>query len=69
MMVIVFHVVMLVGGLIAFFHHQNKLRTRAHLMREAALNRDFTFRLPVNGLFYGEKRGGVVAKTNKGAYA
>ena len=55
MMVIVFHVVMLVGGLIAFFHHQNKLRTRAHLMREAALNRDFTFRLPVNGLFYGER--------------
>lgn len=55
MMVIVIHVVMLVGGLIAFFHHQNKLRTRAHLMREAALNRDFTFRLPVNGLFYGEK--------------
>ena len=55
MMVIVIHVVMLVGGLIAFFHHQNKLRTRAHLMREAALNRDFTFRLPVNGLFYGER--------------
>lgn len=55
MMVIVIHVVMLVGGLIAFFHHQNKLRTRAHLMREATLNRDFTFRLPVNGLFYGEK--------------
>ena len=24
-------------------------------MREAALNRDFTFRLPVNGLFYGER--------------
>ena len=55
MMVIVIHVVMLVGGLIAFFYHQNKLRTRAHLMREAALNRDFTFRLPVNGLFYGER--------------
>lgn len=54
MMIVVFiHVVVLVGGLIAFFHHQNKLRTRAHLMREAALNRDFTFRLPVNGLFYG----------------
>lgn len=56
MMIVVFiHVVVLVGGLIAFFHHQNKLRTRAHLMREAALNRDFTFRLPVNGLFYGER--------------
>ena len=55
MMVIVIHVVMLVGVLIAFFYHQNKLRTRAHLMREAARNRDFTFRLPVNGLFYGER--------------
>ena len=56
MMIVVFiHVVVLVGGLIAFFHHQNKLRTRAHLMREAALNRDSTFRLPVNGLFYGER--------------
>ena len=55
MIVVFIHVVVLVGGLIAFFHHQNKLRTRAHLMREAALNRDFTFRLPVNGLFYGER--------------
>lgn len=38
-----------------FFRHQNKLKLRAHLMREAMRNREFTFRLPVKGLFYGER--------------
>lgn len=38
-----------------FIHHQNNLKVRAHLMREAVRNHDFTFRLPVKGLFYGEK--------------
>ncbi len=38
-----------------FIHHQNNLKVRAHLMREAIRNHDFTFRLPVKGLFYGEK--------------
>ena len=40
---------------IAFIHHQRKLRLRAHLMQEAIRNRDFTFRLPTDGLLSGER--------------
>ena len=36
-------------------HHQRKLRQRAHLMHEAMRNRDFTFRLPTDGLLPGER--------------
>lgn len=38
-----------------FLHHQRSLRQRAHLMKEAIRNRDFTFRLPTNGLLSGER--------------
>ena len=38
-----------------FVVHQRKLRLRAHLMREAIRNRDFTFRLPTHGLLSGER--------------
>lgn len=38
-----------------FVGHQERLKLRARLMREAVRNRDFTFRLPVKGLFYGER--------------
>ena len=38
-----------------FYHHQVLLRDRAHLMREAIRNQEFTFRLPVKGLFFGER--------------
>lgn len=38
-----------------FYRHQCLLRDRAHLMREAVRNRDFTFRLPLKGLFFGER--------------
>lgn len=38
-----------------FYHHQRLLEDRAHLMREAIRNRDFSFRLPVRGLFRGER--------------
>ena len=38
-----------------FVHHQNKLKLRARLMREAVRNHEFTFCLPVKGLFYGER--------------
>ena len=38
-----------------FFHHQRRLRLRAHLMQEAMRNRDFTFRLPTKGLPAGER--------------
>ena len=40
---------------VAYFHHQRKLRLRAHLMQEAIRNQDFTFRLPTNGLLPGER--------------
>lgn len=38
-----------------FIRHQRKLRMRAHLMQEAIRNRDFTFRLPTQGMFSGER--------------
>ena len=38
-----------------FYHHQSLLRDRAHLMREAVRNREFTFSLPTKGLFFGER--------------
>lgn len=53
--VVVLVCVSVCGGIAFFFHHQNKLKLRARLMREAVRNHDFTFHLPVKGLFYGEK--------------
>ena len=47
--------VLLVAGIAWFVHHQRSLKMRAHLMQEAIHNRDFTFRLPVNGLLSGER--------------
>ena len=44
-----------VVGLVWFWRHQRSLKVRAHLMQEAIRNRDFTFRLPVNGLLPGER--------------
>lgn len=41
--------------LFLFYRHQCLLRDRAHLMREAMRNHDFSFSLPVKGLFFGEK--------------
>lgn len=41
--------------MLAFYHHQRLLKDRAHLMREAIRNRDFSFRLPTKGLFFGER--------------
>lgn len=38
-----------------FWNHQHLMRDRARLMREAVRNRDFMFRLPVKGLFFGER--------------
>lgn len=38
-----------------FFRHQNKLKLRAYLMHEAVRNHEFAFRLPVKGLFFGER--------------
>ena len=47
--------VVIVGFAWWFVHHQRRLRLRAHLMQEAIRNRDFTFRLPTDGLLPGER--------------
>lgn len=47
--------ILIVAAAVKFYRHQCLLRDRAHLMREAVRNRDFTFRLPVRGLFFGER--------------
>ena len=45
----------MVAGIAWFVRHQRSLRQRAYLMQEAIRNRDFTFRLPTNGLLPGER--------------
>ena len=47
--------VVLVVLVIAIVHHQHKLRLRAHLMKEAIRNQDFSFRLPTSNLLPGER--------------
>ena len=47
--------VVLVVLVISIVHHQHKLRLRAHLMKEAIRNQDFSFRLPTNNLLPGER--------------
>lgn len=37
------------------YRHQRLLKVRAHLMREAIRCKDYSFRLPVKGLFFGER--------------
>ena len=47
--------VLLVAAVIWLVQRQRSLTIRAHLMMEAIRNRDFTFRLPTNGLLPGER--------------
>jgi len=47
--------VMAVAGGWWFIRHQRKLRLRAHLMQEAIRNKDFTFRMPTDGMIFGER--------------
>ena len=47
--------VAIVALVVWFIRHQRKLRLRAHLMQEAIRNRDFTFRMPTDGMFFGER--------------
>ena len=47
--------ILIVAATVKFYRHQCLLRDRAYLMREAVRNRDFSFRLPVKGLFFGER--------------
>ena len=47
---------LILGGLIyLFFRHQQRLKARAFLMREAVRNGDYAFRLPTSGLLPGER--------------
>ena len=53
-------IIIIIGVIVAafvvwFICHQRKLRLRAHLMQEAIRNQDFTFRMPTDGMFFGER--------------
>ena len=47
--------VIIVVALLQGYRHQCLLRERAQIMRDAIRHRDFSFRLPTRGLFFGEK--------------
>ena len=47
--------VLLVATIVWLVRRQRSLKLRAYLMQEAIRNRDFTFRLPVDGLLPGER--------------
>ena len=47
--------VVILGAGMAVWRHQRKLKLRAHLMKEAIRNQDFSFRLPTNDLLPGER--------------
>lgn len=55
--IIIITVVLTVVALASFYwyRHQCLLRERAEIMRDAIRHRDFSFRLPTRGLFFGEK--------------
>ena len=44
-----------IAALVYWYRHQRLLRERAQIMRDAIRHRDFSFRLPTRGLFFGEK--------------
>ena len=46
---------LVVIGIVWLVRRQRSLKERAHLMQEAIRNRDFTFRLPTDGLLPGER--------------
>ena len=54
---IVIVVVLVAIALVLFYgyRHQCLLKERAQIMRDAIRHRDFSFRLPTHGLFFGEK--------------
>ena len=55
-MIAIFIIGVVVAVLVAWIvRHQRKLRLRAHLMQEAIRNRDFIFRMPTHGMFFGER--------------
>lgn len=48
-------VVVIIVAMVYWYRHQSLLRERAQIMRDAIRHRDFSFRLPTRGLFFGEK--------------
>ena len=44
-----------IAALAYAYRHQCLLRERAQIMRDAIRHKDFSFRLPTRGLFFGEK--------------
>ena len=48
-------VVVIIMATVYWYRHQSLLRERAQIMRDAIRHRDFSFRLPTRGLFFGEK--------------
>ena len=47
--------VLAIAAVVYWYRHQRLLRERAEIMRDAIRHRDFSFRLPTRGLFFGEK--------------
>lgn len=47
--------VAVIGLFYVFYRHQQILKDRAYLMKEAIHNHEFTFHLPTKGLFFGEQ--------------
>ena len=48
-------VLVVVVASVHWYRHQCLLKERAQIMRDAIRHRDFSFRLPTRGLFFGEK--------------
>lgn len=55
--IIIITIVVVCVALVLFYwyRHQRLLKERAEIMRDAIRHRDFSFRLPTRGLFFGEK--------------
>lgn len=55
LIIIVIALAIVVVAFVCWYRHQLLLRERAQIMRDAIRHRDFSFRLPTRGLFFGEK--------------
>lgn len=53
--IVIFLVVAAIATVVYWYWHQCLLKERAEIMRDAIRHRDFSFRLPTHGLFFGEK--------------
>ena len=53
--IIIFLVAVAIVAVVYWYRHQCLLKERAEIMRDAIRHRDFSFRLPTRGLFFGER--------------